>query len=99
MTASKTTKVGRAAVGEASASGTVKVLRYQPMPEGLNAPAPRVGASSLTSPLMAQSWGRVTGAQERSLNAGSCAPAASDWRKCQPEVKGAVVRVWAGACE
>src|SRR5947209_6433500 len=67
------------------------------MPEGKKPPAPRVGASSVTGPVMAQSWGRVTGFQAVSLKAGWSAPGASPWKKRQPVVNCWTVRGEDGA--
>src|SRR5271163_1781496 len=89
--------VRRAAVGVASASGTVKVLRYQPMPVGKKPPAPREGASSLTGPAIDQSWGSVTVFHAESSKPGFSAPGASACRNFQPRVNCWTVRVVAGA--
>ena len=75
-----------------SSFGSVRVWRYQPMPEGRKAPPWPVGAVGLKGPAMAQSCGRVTGCQEESSKAGCCAPRVSDGMKRQPESKGWMVR-------
>src|ERR1017187_10141221 len=78
--------------GAAATGGSTKCLRYQPSPEGTNAPAPRAGAFSSKGPSMPQSWGRLTERQAESANSGLSAPGASAFRKRQPESNGTVVR-------
>ena len=66
-------------------AGTVKVFRYQAIPQGKNA----VQLASLESkdPSMLQSWGRSSVRQCASTKSGSCALASSPWKNFHCSVK------------
>src|ERR1035441_639608 len=81
-------------------AGTLKRLRYQPIPVGALAPGPPLSSFWANGPSMLQSCGRSRPRQLAAANAGCCAPGASPLKNHQPRSKDSRIRaegpgVWA----